>query len=363
MRFLHTSDLHIGKRLKDQSLLAEQRFFLSQLLDLVKERDVDAVLIAGDIYDKSVPSGEAISMFDDFLTDMNACGTDVFLIAGNHDSAERIDFASRILSRNRVHISGSDLRMVTLTDAYGEICIWLMPYMRSVNASAALEAAAVDVRKRNVILSHQFVVGEDAVPEKAGSETLSIGGVDVVSAAAYKAFDYVALGHIHRSQTAGSPVIRYSGSPYRYDFGECNQEKGIWLVEIAAKGSITSEFVPLIPQRDLYRIECPLAELAAQIAPRDAYIELTLTDAEPVVDAIYKARNIYPNTLNLIPKHRYSSRETTHVLTSKDIAMKSPFELFAVFFEDINGAPLSEAQREYLQEVIAGGAADETANA
>jgi len=363
LRFLHTSDLHIGKRLKDQSLLDEQRFMLAQLLEIVREQEVDAILIAGDIYDKSIPSAEAVNLFDDFLTALNANGTHIFLIAGNHDSAERIDFASRILSHHEVYISGSNLLRVPLADAFGEVNVWLMPFMRSQTATAVLQDTAIDCSARNLILSHQFVIHGEINPEKGGSEALSIGGIDVVDSSIYDGFDYVALGHIHRPQQVGTSAIRYSGSPYRYDFGECNHDKGVWILDLKEKGNLDAEFYQLVPQRDLYRLECRLAELSRQDAPRDAYIELTLTDPEPVVDAITKVRQIYPNILNLILKHRYANSGATHRLTAGDVQAKTPEELFVLFFEEMNGAKLSEAQRKLVATVFEGGEAHEAAKA
>jgi len=354
MRILHTSDLHIGKRLKEQSLLEEQRYMLDQLLAIAIEQKMDAVFIAGDIYDKSIPSGEAVQLFDDFLTEMNSSGIALYIVAGNHDSADRIDFGSRILDHNKVHIAGNDLKRVDVSDEHGAVSIWLLPYMRSSNVIASLEAVSVDPSIRNIILSHQMVVSGDYSPEKSGSEVLSIGGIDAVNAGLYHLFDYVALGHIHRAQQAGAPHILYSGSPYRYDFGECSHTKGVWLVDIPKKHELTTSFIELTPKRDLYRISCTLAELPMQTAPRDGYIEVTLTDEEPIVDAMHKVRQVYPNTLHLDLKHRYVDRGAAHSLTKDDLLSKKPEELFAIFFSEMNGAEMSPKQIAMIKEAAEG---------
>ena len=353
MRFLHTSDLHIGKRLHEQSLISEQTDMLSDLIRIAREQSVDAVLIAGDVYDRSVPSLEAVDLFDDFITGLADMGISVFFIAGNHDSAERLDFGARIMSKQNVFISGSELRNVGLSDEYGVLNVWLMPYMRSQTAMETLQEAGVDTGVRNIILAHQFVTSSDLSPEPGGSEITIVGGIDVIDSAFFDDFDYVALGHIHRPQCIGRETVRYSGSPYRYSFDECSHAKQAVIVDVREKGHITTGFVTLEPKRDLYRIECKIGELGSQPAPRDAYVEVKLTDDERLIDAITKVRDVYPNALKLIIENKYTSYTgSAHALTGSDIRTKTPLELFEGFFEEMNGLVMSQSQHELVMHVM-----------
>ena len=356
MKLLHTSDLHIGKRLHEQSLLSEQRHMLAELHRIALEQGVHAVLLSGDIYDRSVPSLDAVNLFDDFISELARAELPVFIIAGNHDSADRLDFGARIMSRQNVHISGKALKTVTLSDAHGELTLWLLPYLRTQAAEAVLAEAEVDTGIRNVILAHQFVTASESAPEPGGSESAMVGGVDAMDAACFDRFDYVALGHIHRPQPVGRPAVRYSGSPYRYSFDECSHGKSVTVVDLGPKGAVTAALHPLTPERDLYRIRCTLAELPDQSVPRDSYVELTLTDDEPVVDAIAKVRLIYPNTLRLLIDSRYTRQVgTAHRLGREDLRTKTPMELFVGFFEGTYGAPMSGTQRALVAQALEGG--------
>lgn len=356
MRFLHTSDLHIGKRLHEQPLIDEQRHMLGELLRIADERKVQAVLIAGDAYDRSVPPLDAVNLFDDFITQLREAGLSVFIIAGNHDSADRLDFGARIMGRQNVHISGRELRAVEMKDEHGSVNVWLLPYMRSQTAAETLEAAAIDEKGRNIILAHQFVISATGTPELGGSETQVVGGIDAIDAGCFDSFDYVALGHIHRPQKICRDTMRYSGSPYPYSFDECGIEKSVAIVELGKKGEVSSELVPLVPMRSLFRLKCTLAELSGQAAPKDSYVEVTLTDDEPVVDAIEKVRAVYPNTLKLIIDSRYSrSGGTAHRLDSDDIKAKTPLELFEGFFEEMNGVAMNDAQQALVLQAMEGG--------
>jgi len=349
MRFLHTSDLHIGKRLHEQSLINEQKEMLADIIQITQEQSVDAILIAGDVYDRSVPSIEAVDLFDDFITALSNLGISVFIIAGNHDSAERLDFGARIMSKQNVFISGGELRRIELSDEYGKLSVWLMPYMRSQYASETLLAADTDSDARNVLLAHQFALSDGKEPDFGGSEVKIVGGVDAIDASLFDCFDHVALGHIHRPQRIGRDTIRYSGSPYRYSFDECSHTKHVVIVDIKAKGDMAVDFVAVTPKKDLHRIKCNIGELGSQPVPRDAYVEVTLTDDEPIVDAITKVRDVYPNALKLIIDNKYT-RQTgpTHTLTGSDIKAKTPLELFEGFFEQMNGVPISESQRKLV---------------
>lgn len=358
MRFMHISDLHIGKRLHEQSLIEEQGYMLGELVRIAHEQSIRAVLIAGDVYDRSIPPVDAVDMLDDFITELAESDIGVFIIAGNHDSAERLDFGARIMNKRGVYIAGNGLKTITLADEYGDVNVWLLPYMRSQAASAALESADIDTGGRNIILAHQFVLSHGKEPEAGGSESVIVGGIDSIDANLFDRFDYAALGHIHRPQNTGHDKVRYCGSPYRYSFDECNHDKNAVIVDIREKSNIINisvDFVKLIPKRDLYRLKCTLSELPEQSAPKDSYTEITLTDDEPVADAISKIREIYPNTLKLIIENRYSRGKNTgaiHTLTGRDIKEKTPLELFSGFFEEMNGVPLSDTQQEFIKQAI-----------
>jgi len=355
MKFLHTSDLHIGKRLHEQTLIGEQRHLLTALARIAREQAVDALLIAGDVYDRSVPPLDAVEAFDDFITELSRLDISVFLIAGNHDSPERLDFGARIMSKQNVFISGGELRRVTMRDEHGELDIWLMPYMRSQAAAETLDAAEPDLSKRNIMLAHQFVVSSGEPPVYGGSEAKIVGGVDSVDAALFDSFDYVALGHLHRPQQAGRETARYSGSPYRYSFSECDHSKSAVIVDAGVKGDLTVDIAPLPPMRDLHRIKCKIEELPFQPEPRDAYAEVTLTDDEPVVDAITKVRGVYPNTLHLVIDNKYTRHAgAAHTLTGSDIKAKTPLELFEGFFREVNGADMSAPQRAMVASAMEG---------
>ena len=353
MRFLHTSDLHIGKRLHEQPLIAQQRQMLSDLIRIARENTVDAMLIAGDIYDRAVPPIDAVDALDSFITELASHKIQVFIIAGNHDSAERLDFGARIMSKQNVHISGSALKHVKVSDEHGDLNIWLMPYMRTQAAEEALSAAKIDTNTRNIILAHQFVTSTAGPPEPGGSEVKIVGGIDAVDASLFERFDYTALGHIHRPQSIGHKNMRYSGSPYRYSFDECSHTKQAAIVDVKAKGDITLEYAALAPERDLIRIKCMLDELPAQTAPRDAYVDVTLTDEEPIVDAITKVRDIYPNILHLTLDNKYTRNiGAVHTLSGSEVKAKTPQELFEGFFEEIHGVSLSESQRELVKQAM-----------
>jgi len=355
MKFLHISDLHIGKRLHEQSLIEEQKHILGEIVKIVSEQSVQSVLIAGDVYDRSIPPVDAVDIFDDFITELAEKNINIFIIAGNHDSAERLDFGSRIMNKRGVYISGSELKKIMLFDDYGEINVWLLPYMRSQTATDTLESAEVDTNSRNIILAHQFVISHGDGPEPGGSESVIVGGVDAIGADIFDSFDYVALGHIHRPQKINRNNVRYCGSPYRYTFDECNHEKSAVVVNIRKKSNayISLDYVKLVPKRDLYRLTCKLEELPSQSPPKDSYVEVTLTDDEPIMDAILKVREVYPNTLKLIIENRYSRNTgAVHTLTGSDIKEKTRLELFAGFFEEMNGAPLNGAQREFVKQAI-----------
>ncbi|ADU27031.1 exonuclease SbcCD subunit D [Ethanoligenens harbinense] len=370
MRFLHTADLHLGKRVGEFSLIEDQTYLLNQILEIADHEQPDGVLLAGDIYDKSVPSGEAVEVFDAFLTALAERGLPVFLISGNHDSPERLGFGSRIFREKQVHIAGvfgGAPQKITLTDAYGPVHVFLLPFLKPASAApffpddppesytdavrAALAACAPDPSARNVLVAHQFVTAGSTEPARCDSETISVGGLDNVDASVFDAFDYVALGHLHGPQRIGRDSVRYAGSPLKYSFSEARQHKSVTLVELAEKGNVSFRLLPLSPLRDMREICGPLAELLRAGAPTQDYIHATLTDREDVYDAAARLRQVYPNLMRLDFEHD-ALPNTPSKTAASDVARKSPFTLFAEFFESQNGAPLSEAERALLGDVL-----------
>jgi exonuclease SbcD len=368
MKLLHISDLHLGKRMYEFSMLEEQRHILDQILKLVDGSGIAALLMAGDIYDKSVPPVEAVNIFDDFITALARRNVMVFVIAGNHDSPERLSFGSRIMDRQQVHFAGEcagRIPGVRLRDEHGALNLYLMPYLKPGAALLALDGLAINRSERNILLAHQFVTFNGVQPELAGSEnslerrrsgTLSLGGIDSLDAGLLDAFDYVALGHIHRPQKIGRGTIRYSGSPLKYSFAECRHKKSAVIIQAAEKGHLAFTLEELKPRRDLAEIKCSLAELGTQAAARDAYAHVTLTDESMIVDAIGKVREIYPNVMTLDYDNCRSRAENAgNSLSDADIQEKTPLQLFTVFFEAQNGAGLTESQVRFFAETAGGG--------
>lgn len=369
MKLLHLSDLHLGKRVNGFSQIPDQIHILDQILSIARERKPDAVLIAGDVYDKSVPSAEAVELLDRFLTDLAGTGTDVFLISGNHDSAERLAFGGRLLSAARVWVSpvyDGKVLSVKRSDDHGDLTIHLLPFLKPAQVrphfqdavierySDAVEAAlsACDLSEgRHVLLAHQLVTGA----ERSESEDISIGGSDNVDAAVFSGFDYVALGHLHRPQNVGDN-LRYCGTPLKYSFGEAEQEKSVTLVTLEEKGHVSVETVPLTPLHDLKRIRGSYSELMNRdfylnTGLPDCYLHITLTDEEDIPDAIGRLRSVYPNIMQLSydnPRTRLRQNPLTELAQPES----SPLELFGLLYEKQNNAPMSDEETEYLRAMM-----------
>ena len=375
MKFIHISDLHIGKRVNEKSLIDEQTHILNQICDITDAQRPDAVLIAGDVYDKAVPSGEAVLLFDDFLTRISSLCGHIFIISGNHDSAERMAFGARLMHRSGIHLSpvynGSSVP-VTICDEYGDVDIYMLPYIRPANVRhflpdeekgdirsyddavrKAVEMMEVDQTRRNVLITHQFVTGA----LRSESEDVNVGGLDNVDASAFDIFDYTALGHLHRPQDCGDKRIRYSGSPLKYSFSEVNDSKTVSLITLKEKGSIEREFVPLVPLHDWH----DLRGTYDQLTSRDFYngktwtedfVRITLTDENDIPDAIGKLRTIYHNLMEL----RYDNKRTRAghkvIEGASDARSKNPLELFSELYSKQNGDEMDTVQKEYLMEMI-----------
>lgn len=364
MRFLHLSDLHLGKRVNEFSMLEDQAYILKEILNIIDEQKVEAVLIAGDIYDKVIPSAEAVRLLDDFLTRLAARELPVFLISGNHDSAERVAFGSRLMSSRQIYLSPvfeSDVEPITISDRYGEIHIYMLPFVKpslvkrvypeeeiityqdAVNA--AVQHMQIDTDKRNVLLAHQFVTGA----ARCDSEELSVGGVDDVDASVFDGFDYVALGHLHGPQKIGKETVRYSGTPLKYSFSEANQKKAAVIVDVEEKGKINIQQIPLVPKHDMREIRGTYMEVTAldfyKDMKTDDYLHITLTDEEDVPDVIGKLRTIYPNIMKL-SYDNLRTRAAVTVRGTAEVEEKSPMELLKEFYELQNNQPMTDEQEE-----------------
>ena len=370
MKLIHLSDLHIGKRVNEFSLLEDQRYILEQILAVIDQEQADGVLIAGDIYDKPVPPAEAVQVFDDFLTRLAERKTPVFAISGNHDCAERVAFGARLMSGTGVYLSpvyDGKVTGITLEDEYGEAVIWLLPFVkpalvRHVFADEeagsyqeavriAVDHIAAEEEKRNVLLAHQFVTGAF----RCESEEILVGGLDNVDVSVFDRFDYVALGHIHSPQQVGRETVRYCGTPLKYSFSEAEQEKSVTVVELGKKGQVGIRTVPLRPLRDMRRIRGTYLELTAlsfyQDTNREDYIQAVLTDEEDVPDGLMKLRVIYPNLMKLEYDNQ-RTRDNREISGTCEAEQKSELELFEEFYELQNNQPFSERQREFVMQLI-----------
>lgn len=370
MKLLHLSDLHLGKRVNEFSMLEDQKYILNQILQIVINEQVNTVLIAGDVYDKSVPSAQAVTLFDDFLTRLEALECTVLLIAGNHDSPERLAFGAHLLQKSRVYLSpvfDGRLTCCTLNDEYGELDVWLMPFLKpSVvrpfypedTMESYQDAAAVVLRsnppyqgRRSILVAHQFVTGA----KTGGSEELSVGGAENIDAALFAAYDYVALGHIHSPQRVGRETVRYCGSPLKYSLSEARGTKSVTLITFNQPGEIDIKLCPLTPLHDLRTIRGTYDEVTARTfyegTATDDYLHITLTDETEVLDAVGKLRSIYPNVMRVdYDNTRTRAGASMPEATVQDEA--TPMELFCRFFEWQNEKPLTERQRALLEKEI-----------
>ena len=370
MKLIHISDLHIGKRVSEFSMLEDQRVILSQILAAVKQEQADGVLVAGDIYDKPVPSAEAVQVFDEFLTRLAEMETPVFVVSGNHDSAERVAFGARLMSGRGVYVSpvyDGDVTNFTMKDSHGEVVVYLLPFVKPAlvrhvfenedpgsyqdAVRIAVDHMNVDPNKRNVLVAHQFVTGAF----RCDSEEVLVGGLDNVDVSVFDAFDYVALGHIHSPQHVGRETVRYCGTPLKYSFSETEQEKSMTVVELKEKGSVEIKTLPFKPLRDMRRIRGTYLEVTARDFYKDTnrkdYVQVTLTDEEDVPDGMQKLRVIYPNLMKLEYDNR-RTRESREVTGACEVEQRSELELFEEFYELQNNQPVSQKQREFVGKMI-----------
>lgn len=371
MKFFHLSDLHLGKRLNEFSMTADQAYILDQILALAEEEQPDAVVIAGDVYDKAVPSAEAVSLFDEFLVRLARRNLSVFVISGNHDSPERIAFGSRLLDAAGIHLSpvyNGTVEPVTLRDEFGPVDFYLLPFVKPAHVrrfypdeptdtytqalAAAVSHMALDKTRRNVLVTHQFVTGA----ARSDSEELSVGGADNVDGAVFEEFDYVALGHIHSPQRCGSEKIRYCGTPLKYSFSEAKDQKSVTVVELKEKGSLTIRTLPLTPLHELTELKGSFQELTdpafyENTTRQTDYVHLTLTDEEDIPDAVGKLRLIYQGLMKL-DYDNTRTRSNQEITGAEITRTRSPLELFASFYELQNNQPMTAQQLVFLEELL-----------
>lgn len=369
MKLMHLSDLHLGKRLNEFSLHEDQAYILHQIIQMARDERPDGILIAGDLYDKPVPPAEAVGLLDRFLSDLAETGAQVFVISGNHDSAERLSFGSGLMQRSGVHIAPvyhGEVRPFTLEDAYGPVDVYLLPFIKPVHVracfpdeeiasytdamSCAIRHMNVDPGRRSVLVTHQFVTGG----VRCESEEVNVGGADNVNAEVFAPFDYVALGHLHGAQQIGAR-IRYCGTPLKYSFSEARQQKSVTVAELGPKGDLTLRTLPLVPLREMRELRGDYMTLTSrafyQQQDTDAYLHLTLTDDEDVPDAAARLRVIYPNLMK-IDYDNARTRATADFSVGAQEERRSPAELFEDFYALQNGQPMSDVQRAYVLRLL-----------
>ena len=370
MKLIHLSDLHIGKQVNEVSMIDDQEYILQQILRIIDEEKGDAVLIAGDVYDKSVPSAEAVTLFDDFLCELAQRKVPTLIISGNHDSPERLAFGNRLMEESGIHISpvyDGSVSTITLSDEHGDVDFWLLPFLKPAHVKryfpdadiesytdacrVAVEHMGIDTTIRNVLLTHQFVTGASTCE----SEEISVGGSDNVEASVFADFDYVALGHIHGPQNIGTNKIRYCGTPLKYSFSEEHHHKSVTVVNLNAKGELNLELRPLTPKHDLRSIRGTFAELTDKAfydgTATDDYLRIILTDEEDVPEAIGQLRVIYPNIMKLT--YDNTRTRTNQIIDGAvDVQRKSPLELFDELYELQNNQSMSDEQRNFMLELI-----------
>jgi len=371
MKFLHMADFHIGITVNGFSMLKDQRYVLEQIISCIKSEQPDVVLLAGDIYDRPNPGANAVNVYDHFLSEMTKLSIPLLVINGNHDSPERLSFAGHILARQQIYtysIFDGTLHRYTFTDSYGEVHFYMMPFIRPVNvrqffdeASApnyqegiktVIESAGIDNLQRNVLIAHQIFISENVSIQRSASEIEPAGGLDGIAVKEISGFDYVALGHLHGSQTVGCNHIRYSGSVLKYSPSECHQQKSVTMVELGSKGDVKIKLIPLTPIREMRTIKASLAELLDPAYPqqnnRDDYLLITLTDDEGRKNALGEIRRIYPNVMTL----DFADGDSQFLSGARavtEIENQTPLRLFADFYKEQNQSELSEDQLNIIQ--------------
>ena len=370
MKFIYLSDLHLGKRVNEFSMIEDQAYILKKILGIIRDEEPDGVLIAGDIYDKSIPSVEAVGLFDDFLKRLAGQKVPVFIISGNHDSPERLAFGAELIKLSGIHISpaySGRVEPISLKDNYGAVHIYMLPFIKPVHVRsvfpeetvesytdavrAAISHMDIQESERNILVTHQFVTGA----QRSDSEDICVGGADNVDVSVFDGFDYVALGHIHGPQSAGRESARYCGTPLKYSFSEANHHKSVTILELKEKGNLVIRAVELSPLRDMRELKGTYEELTNRKNYEgtrvDDYLHITLTDEEDIVDAMGKLRVIYPNLMKLDYDNR-RTRENRELTGGETEESRTPLELIMDFYEKQNNQPMNEKQKALVSELM-----------
>ena len=384
MRFVHLGDLHIGKSLSEFSLIEDQRYILNQIIEIAKNNAVDGVLVAGDVYDKAIPSEEAVKLFDYFISQLALKKIKVFIISGNHDSDERLNFGSSLFEANEIYIASKfegKLYGKQFEDENGKVNVYLLPFVKASQVRhyfeeekienyddavrVIIESANINKAERNILVAHQFVAGKGKDPELSGSEgiaTQNVGLVEKVSTECFDVFDYVALGHIHSPQRAGRDEVRYSGSPLKYSLSEVYSDKSVPIVTLGEKGEVDIELVRLTPLRDVRHIKGKLKNLLEKenIKSPEDFIYITLTDDDIINDAMGVFQQYYPNTVKIDYDNAHT-RELEQVDISKIAENKSFDELISEFYQQVYGCEISKEEMDIMKKVAReAGVVDET---
>ena len=371
MKIIHLADLHIGKRVNEFSMIDDQKYILNQILEIIDKEKPDAVIIAGDVYDKQVPSIEAVELLDSFISDISKRKTTTFIISGNHDSAERLAFGSSLMAMGKIYISpvyNGKISKYTLKNDFGSANFYLLPFVKPSHVKrffpdkkiesytdaikVVVDNLKLDTSEINILIAHQFVTGAS----RTESEEISVGGLDNVDASVFEDFDYVALGHIHRPQKIGTERIRYCGTPLKYSFSEVNDTKSVSIIEINSKEDFNLRMIPLIPKRDMRKIRGTYEELTTKNSYEntntDDYIHVTLTDEFNVADAIQKLRVIYKNIMKL-EYDNMRTRESRKInLDDMVIENKNPLEIFSEFYKLQNNKEMNDEQKEIIKKIM-----------
>lgn len=371
MKIIHLADLHIGKRVNEFSMIDDQKYILNQILEIIDKEKPDAVIIAGDVYDKQVPSIEAVELLDSFISDISKRKTTTFIISGNHDSAERLAFGSSLMAMGKIYISpvyNGKISKYTLKNDFVSANFYLLPFVKPSHVKrffpdkkiesytdaikVVIDNLKLDTSEINILIAHQFVTGAS----RTESEEISVGGLDNVDASVFEDFDYVALGHIHRPQKIGTERIRYCGTPLKYSFSEVNDTKSVSIIEINSKEDFNLRMIPLIPKRDMRKIRGTYEELTTKTSYEntntDDYIHITLTDEFNVADAIQKLRVIYKNIMKL-EYDNMRTRESRKInLDDMVIENKNPLEIFSEFYKLQNNKEMNDEQKEIIKKIM-----------
>ena len=375
MKIMHLADLHLGKSILEQSLIEDQKYILDKILNIVRDKKIDAVLVVGDVYDKAIPSVEAVKLFSEFLSKLYKLSVKVFVISGNHDSKDRLSFGNELFIENGVYIEGifdGELKSYELEDEFGKVNIYMLPFVKPADVrryysdniidsyhdaiKCIIDNTDIDVSERNIIMVHQFVTASGVDIIRSESESISLGGIDNVDVSLFDEFDYVAMGHVHGPQKLIRDVVRYAGSPLKYSFSEVNHRKSVPIIELKEKGNIDIELVSLAPLRDMRIIKGNLEELLSKDYSKnintDDYISAVITDEDYVMDAIGKLRSVYKNILRLEYDNKRTSSYTNIDSNIQEVENISEIDLFSDFYKMQNNIEIDDNKKKIMLDII-----------